>query len=158
MGDFIKDTYYPWHGAINRHTETLRGKDWPRFMYDGKAAASEAERLPKLFAAEREGKLAKTFRPCACCSEGKHVVDNHLTCCLGVECRKCPHLLALEKAEGMTPEQIDQMKAWTCIAHILGSGGDTMNEGFILTVDDRMFWARVCGSLASSPPDVTEQP
>lgn len=160
MSDFLKDSDYPWHGAINRHCDGQReaGKEWPRFMYDAKHAAGEVSRLPLLFAREREGKLCKTFRLCSCCSEGKHIVDNHLTCCLGVECRKCPHLAALDKAEGMTPEQIDQMKAWTCVAHILANGGDRMGEGFIITVDDRMFWDRVCQSLASSPPDVTDQP
>lgn len=159
MSNFLKDTYYPWHGAINDHCDDQReaGKEWPRFMYEAKHAASEVVRLPLLFAQEREGKLAKMFRPCACCSEGKHVVDNHLTCCLGVECRHCPHLAALDKARDMSPEQIDQMKAWTCVAHILSSGGDMAGEGFIVTVDDRMFWDRVCESLASSPPDVTEQ-
>jgi hypothetical protein len=148
-------TYYPWHRAINRHSEEQQkaGKEWPRFMYDGKTAASEVPRMALVLGMEREGKLPKVFRPCSCCSEGKHIEDNHLTCCLGVKCRECPHLLALEKATELTPEQIDQCKAWTCAAHILANGGDVMGEGFLVTVDDRMFWDRVCESLASGGPD-----
>jgi hypothetical protein len=150
MSDFINTTEYPWHRAINDHCDEQRElkKEWPHFMYEAKTAARSIEYLPDLFAREREGKLPKTFRMCSCCSEGKHVVDNHLTCCLGIECRKCPHLLALEKTLELTPALIDQMKAWTCIAHILSKGGDVMNEGYILTVDDRMFWDRVCQSMA----------
>jgi hypothetical protein len=34
------------------------------------------------------------------------------------------------------------------LAHIVSTGGDTMNEGFLLRVDDRMFWDNVHASLA----------
>lgn len=148
----LREIDHPWHCAINQHARDKAGDEWPRFMYDGKTAAHEVPRMALLFAMERDGKLAKVFRPCACCSDGKHIVDNHLTCCLGTECRKCPHLLALEKAD-LSPEQIDICKAWTCAAHILANGGDVMGEGFLVTVDDRMFWDRVCESLASVEPD-----
>jgi hypothetical protein len=155
MNSFFRQTDNAWHRAINAHAH-LGGPDFPHWMYEAKTAAGESERLPKLFERERLGMLSKVFRPCACCSNGKHVVDNHLTCCMGIECRKCPHLLALDACTDLTPEQIDTMKSWTCIGHILSKGGDPMNEGYILTVDDRMFWDRVFESLASSGPDATE--
>lgn len=150
--DILSLIDHPWHCAINHHAREQKAGAWPRFMYDAKTAAHEINRMALLFAMERNGKLPKIFRPCACCSEGKHIVDNHLTCCLGTECRKCPHLLALEKAE-LTPEQIDICKSWTCATHILANGGDVANEGFLTTVDDRMYWDRVGDSLAAASDD-----
>ena len=143
-----------WHAAINQRAyECLEAKEeWPRWMYDAKHAAEEVPRLALLLANEREGKLCKTFRRCSCCSDQKHVVDNHLTCCLGVECRKCPHLAALDKTS-LLPEQRDWIKAWTCMGHILASGGDVAGEGFLTTVDDRMYWEGVIESLASTGPE-----
>ncbi len=62
--------------------------------------------------------------------------------------RECPHLLALEKIERCTPTDVDTAKAWTCAAHIVSTGGDMMGEGFLLRVDDRMFWDNVYASMA----------
>jgi hypothetical protein len=50
----------------------------------------------------------------------------------------------------LTPEQQDEAKAWTCVAHILMQGGDHMNEGYLLTTGDRMFWERVYENLSAS--------
>lgn len=149
---FMEDRIdHEWHVAINKHTTALREADpqseWPRWMYEAKDAALEVPRLALLFKNEREGKLDKTFRRCSCCPDEKHVVDNHLTCCLGVECRKCPHLMGMEKA-ALTPEQIDWVKSWTCVGHILANGGDVANTGFIITEDDKMYWDSVHNSLA----------
>ena len=143
------DVNHEWHVAINNHSsEQLHAKkEWPIWMYEAKSAAGEVPRLALLFSREREGKLTKTFRRCSCCPDQKHVVDNHLTCCLGVECRKCPHLAALDKAK-LSPDEIDWIKAWTCAGHILACGGDMAGEGFILTVDDRMYWDSVMESLS----------
>lgn len=144
------DANHEWHCAINRFTEGKAGtEEWPRFMYEAKTAAAEVPRLALLFKSEREDKLDKVFQPCSCCTEKKHVVDNHLTCCLGTECRKCPYLLALDKAK-LPAETRDWLKAWTCATHIIENGGDPANEGFILTVDDRMYWDRLHESLAAS--------
>ncbi|MDE2101187.1 MAG: hypothetical protein KGL39_28335, partial [Patescibacteria group bacterium] len=156
------DVNHQWHVAINRRSEECREakEEWPKWMYAAKEAAGEVPRLALLFAKERLGQLCKTFRRCSCCSDQKHVVDNHLTCCLGVECRKCPHLAALDKAE-LPPEQRDWIKAWTCAGHILTGGGDMAGEGFLMTVDDRMYWDSVHESLASScgsDDDETQQP
>jgi hypothetical protein len=51
--------------------------------------------------------------------------------------------------ERVTPEDIDIAKAWTCAAHIVSEGGDRMNEGYIVTVSDRMYWDRVCENLSA---------
>lgn len=152
-----RDYEHQWHVAINEHVfppdgDRVASHEENKFMYEAKKASLEVERLALLFKHEREGKLPKTFRKCACCSNERHVVDNHTACCLGVECRKCPHLLALDKAQ-MPIEEIDRAKAWTCVAHIISKGGDWANEGYILTVDDRMFWDDVASSLLSEPPE-----
>lgn len=143
---------YPWHWAVNKFSEGKIGSDdWPRFMYAAMDIAEESRRLPKLFEAERTGKLPKVHVQCQCCApDHQHIKDNHLTCCIGVKCRECPMLLALDAAD-LTPEQRDQAKAWTCIAHLLRDhqNADT-SEGMILTVDDRMYWDRVYASLAAS--------
>lgn len=140
---------HEWHVAINRQVDEEResGREWPGWMYDAMHAASEVPRLALLFSHEREGKLPKTFRRCSCCGDNKHVVDNHLSCCLGKECRECPHLAGIDKAN-LPVEQRDWLKAWTCVGHILANGGDVAGEGFLLTVDDRMFWDSVHESLA----------
>lgn len=142
---------HPWHVAINAQVEEERrsGRGWPRFMYDAKHAAQELPRLALLFKKEREGTLAKTFRKCACCSEQKHIEENFLTCCKGVKTKECAFLIGLAKAE-IPEEQKDWIKAWTCMAHILSDGGDMAGEGFITTVDDRMFWDGVHESLTQS--------
>lgn len=144
------DVNQEWHVAINQHADNQRkaGKDDYHWLYDAKTAAQEVPRLALLFDHERNGKLKKVHRQCSH-SKLQEVVDNHLTCCLGVECRKCEHLLDLEKAK-LTPDQIDWIKAWTCMGHILSNGGDHAGEGFILTTDDRMYWDTVYDHLAQA--------
>jgi hypothetical protein len=140
---------HEWHVAINRFTaDTRDAGDWPHFMYEAKTCADEVPRLALLFQMERLGKLPQIHQQCSCCPP-QPVPSNHLTCCLGTKCATCPMLLALDKAD-MPADQIDQAKAWTCAAHILSSGGDPAGEGYILTVDDRMFWTNVYDSLAQS--------
>ena len=53
----------------------------------------------------------------------------------------------------MTPDQKDEAMAFTCIAHILSKGGDPAREGYILTVDDRMYWDNVYSSMAELSED-----
>lgn len=147
MGRTGSDFDHEWHVAINRYTEDKHGDDWPSWMYDAKTMAQEVPRLALLFEKERTGTLCKTFRRCSCCSEQKHVIDNHLTCALGKKCRECPILAGLDKAE-LHPEQRDWIKAWTCAGHIMANGGDRAGTGFIMTVDDFMFWDSVHESMA----------
>jgi hypothetical protein len=156
-GDYLNHRVdHNWHVAINRHSEGKMGTgNWPSFMYEAKTIASEVPRLIRLHRDERQGKLPKIHQQCSM-SNPVPVQDNRLTCCLGVECRKCPELLALEKAE-MTPEQIDVAKAWTCVAHIAMKGGDTMREGYLLTTSDRMYWDNVYESLSDCSTAAREQ-
>lgn len=160
---------HPWHVEINRHVASdYLGLGW---MYDAKALAEEVPRLALLFGMERRGELTPIHRQCSR-SAPEPVVDNHLTCCLGVKCRTCPHLAVVDAVKtrrdysvhpsvelSVTPEERDAMKAWTCAAHIMRSpeSVDT-SEGFILTTDDRMYWNNVYESLSagdelgSAPP------
>lgn len=152
-----RDLAWHWHVAINEFAVGKAGlPDYPQFMYLAKSTADEVPRLAMLFEMERNGKLPKHHYQWSHDHEGQPVPDNHLACCLGVECRKCPFLAALDTAK-VTPEEIDQMKAWTCIAHILQETGkrdflDT-SEGFILTTDDRMYWDNILSSLAGADDD-----
>ena len=148
-------TKYPlsheWHVAVNQHSDDghKAGNAWGdmRFMYDAKSMADEVPRMVMLFRQERESTLPQTHQQCSQ-QAPVPVKDNHLTCCKGVKTRECPHLLALEKIERCTPADVDTAKAWTCAAHIVSTGGDIMNEGFLLRVDDRMFWDNVHENLA----------
>lgn len=139
---------HQWHTAVNQFSLSTIG-EWPGFMYHGKQLANELPRLTLLFQLERTGQLPKIHRQCSR-SEPVEVVDNHLTCCLGVACRDCPYLKALE-VQGIEPEVIDQMKAFTCAAHVLENINQVdASEGFILTTDDQMYWQNVYESLASA--------
>ena len=141
---------HEWHVAVNRHSNEWRkaGKEWGemRFMYEAKSMADEVPRMVMLFRQERESALPQTHQQCSM-QAPVPVKDNHLSCCKGVKTRECPHLLALEKIERCTPADVDTAKAWTCAAHIASTGGDIMNEGFLLRVDDRMFWDNVHANL-----------
>ena len=142
---------HEWHVAINKFNDGKSGTDeWCRWMYEAKNMADEVPRLTTLFALARTGKLRKIHVQCRCCApEQQHVEDNHLTCCLGVDCRSCPQLLAIDRAT-LADEQKDAAKAWTCAAHIASQGGDPAGEGYVLTKDDRMYWDRVYSNLAAS--------
>ena len=146
---------HEWHVAINRFMipEKIGTDGWSAssFMYEAKTAWSESRRLALLFRMEREGKLAKTHQQCSH-SAPEPVAENHLSCCLGEKCAACPYLLALDAAE-ITPEQRDEAKAWTCVTHIISKGGDPAKEGYILTVDDRMFWDRLYENMGAEPPE-----
>jgi hypothetical protein len=156
-----REVDHPWHVAINRYDAPYarldegRGfspeNDGKHFMYEAKRAADEVPRLALLFAMERRRELPQLVQQCSH-SSAEPVVDNHLTCCLGVECRACPHLAALDSVEKCTDEQRDVMKAWTCATHILTRGGDTAGEGYIQTTDDQMYWKNLYESLAGGHP------
>lgn len=144
---------HEWHVAINTYVvpAMIGTKDYPGFMYEAKAAKDEARRLPLLFKMEREAKLPATHQQCSH-SEPVPIPKNELTCCLGMKCAECPHLRALEAAK-ITPEQLDEAKAWTCVTHILMSGGDHAREGYVMTTGDRMFWENVYENMAAAGPD-----
>lgn len=147
---------HEWHAAVNQHQDEQRkaGKSWgdARFMYDAKTMADEVPRMAMLFRQERENALPQTHLQCSM-QAPVPVKNNHLTCCKGVKTRECPHLLALETIKRCTPADIDTAKAWTCAAHIVSTGGDIMGEGFLLRVDDRMYWDNVYDSLSHGGRD-----
>jgi hypothetical protein len=169
-----REVDHPWHVAINQydapHTTPEGGpfdpaRDGKRFMYEAKRAAEETPRLALLFGMERRRELAQVHHQCSHDHQGEPVPDNHLTCCLGVACRACPHLAAIDTVQTrrdysvrpsvevpIAPEERDVMKAWTCVAHILSRGGDSAGEGYILTTDDRLFWTNLYASLAGGDP------
>lgn len=144
-----RDHQHAWHVAINRF-------HWPegqamkpehrKWMYEAKTMSQEVPRLALLFKMARTGELPKVHRQCSH-AEAEPIPENHLTCCLGVECAECPELMALD-AMAAPPEAIDEAKAWTCATHIAFKGGDWAAEGYLLTVDDRMYWDRVYSHLA----------
>lgn len=149
---------HSWHRALNgydhAHVPLVRegagfdpASDGKTFMYQAKDVADEVPRMAYLFARERRGELTRMHRQCSH-SAAEPVPDNHLTCCLGVACRACPHLAALDAVD-CTEEQRDVMKAWTCATHILLRGGDSAREGYLLTTDDRMYWDRVYRSMGA---------
>ena len=115
-------------------------------MYEAKSIADEIPRLAMLFKLERRNELPMVHQQCSQ-SQPEPVKENHLQCCLGVKCKECPALMALEQMPDSTAEQIDAAKAYTCVAHIAGEGGDRAREGYILTVNDRMFWDRVYNNM-----------
>lgn len=148
---------HEWHVQINRHHDGKMGTpDWNGWMYLAKTMADEVPRMAMLHGMERRGEMAKTHVQChnkACDNTPQPVPDNHLRCGLGVECRKCPHLLALDGAR-LTPKQIDEAKAWTCAAHMLRTPDwHDDGEGWLTTVDDRMYWDRVYQNIAGSDHD-----
>ena len=149
-----KDVLHEWHVAINQYhygENFKRINEYQRFLYDAKNIADEIPRMSMLFKAEREGTLTKIHQQCSH-SEPEQVIDNHLSCCLGVKCKECPFLLALE-GTNVSREHVDEIKAWTCAAHILSEKATKMiddSEGFIFTVDDKMFWQNVYRSLSQS--------
>lgn len=146
---------HEWHVALNQYN-VGDGATMLYWMYEAKRIADEVPRMVYWFKLERTGQMPQQHRQCSH-SPTEPIPDNHLTCCLGIECRKCPHLAAVAKAD-LAPEQIDEIKAWTCAAHILTECGararqiDT-SEGYIKTVDDQMFWERVYSSLAAADRD-----
>ena len=138
---------HEWHVAINKYNGDKFGKDtYASFMYEAKTLADEVPRLAVLFKMEREKKLPQIHKQCSM-SAPEPIKENHLSCCLGKKCAECPFLLALDTAK-MEPEQIDTAKAWTCAAHIISKGGDVGGEGYLMTVDDRMYWDNVYSNLA----------
>ncbi len=134
---------HEWHVCLNKYNSI--GDDFRHWMYEGKRAHEESTRLIFLFQEERAGLLTKTHKQCSSSKEIP-VENNHLTCCLGTKCADCPHLAAIESGR-MSDLEKDTAKAWTCVSHILHSIGSGQHidtsEGYLQTVDDRMFWEGV---------------
>jgi hypothetical protein len=146
---------HDWHVALNaaifRKEPGRDHIDKHMWMYEAKHMADEVPRMTMLFALERTGKLPAVHRQCSH-SKPEQIPDNHLTCCLNVACRTCPFLAIIDTVEA-TPEERDEMKAWTCATHIqreaaAGPNHIDTSEGYIKTTSDQMYWERVYNSLS----------
>lgn len=158
-----------WHRAINAHGEDERyfpkppmlngvataNRDWPRMMHTAKRISDEVPRMVLLFQYEREGPLRDSFKMCAHDPRpATPMPDNHLACALGVQCRKCPHLLAIDRSETMTPEAKDEAKAWTCATHfLLESKPDVYFEEIVFDKSSAAFDQRLAESFAQEHDD-----
>ena len=139
------------HRVINKMNETDRETNG--FLYQMKDAIQEIRRLSLLHKKEREGSLPDIHKQCSL-SKKEDIADNHLTCCLGVECRKCEILKGLEAVD-YEPEVIDDIKAWTCLVHALKKT-DYTNDGVIQTEGDRIYWDNYMESM-NNVPNTTAQ-
>lgn len=113
---------HQWHVACNAEAERLTkaGQPFPALLYDAKKISDEVPRMVLLFQYERQRGMPDTYKMCGHDPRpATKLVDNHLRCELGQECRKCPYLAAIDRAQGMTPEAKDEAKAWTCATHFL---------------------------------------
>jgi hypothetical protein len=142
-----------WHGAINVEADRLRGagEEWPRMMYAAKSISDEVPRMVLLFERERTTGMPASYKMCGHDPRpATPLPDNHLACALGQECRKCPHLAAIDRSETMTPEAKDEAKAWTCATHfLLESEPDVYFEGILHDKSDAAFDARLAESFAA---------
>lgn len=157
-----------WHSAIVRFSDSdfyAKPKDgssreWPRMMYEAKQLADEVPRMILKFEQERRG-MPQAFKMCGHDPRpATKLVDNHLRCVLGKECRKCPFLLAIEASAEMTNEAKDEAKAWTCATHILReTPKDSHLEEFIFDKGDIAAHQQMAANWADmEPPEDTRMP
>lgn len=142
---------HAWHVACNAESDRLRkeGGEWPRMMYSAMKISDEVPRMVLLFQYERERGMPTSYKMCGHDPRpAKPLPDNHLRCALGKECRKCPHLAAIDSSEKMTPEAKDEAKAWTCATHfLLESPPDVYFEGILRDKSDDAFDERMAESF-----------
>ena len=149
---------HEWHVAINAESDRLRTTEpkgeWPRMMYAAKTISDEVPRMVLLFQYERERGMPDSYKMCAHDPRpATPLPDNHLRCALGQECRKCPHLTAIDRS-AMTPEAKDEAKAWTCATHfLLESDADVFMEQILFDKSDDAFNARLVQSFAAEYDD-----
>ena len=140
-----------WHSAINRFSdkEHAAGNPHPRMMYTARMIADEVPRMILLFEQERRG-LPTRYRMCALDpAPATPLPDNHLRCALGVECRRCDYLAAIESDPAMTNEAKDEAKAWTCATHtLLRSQDEVYLDQVLRDKSDDAFDDRLARSFA----------
>lgn len=137
-----------WHGALNGKE---LGDQAPHWMYTAKMISDEVPRMILLFERERTTGLATSFKACGHDPRpATPLLDNHLYCTLGKQCRKCPFLARIDVNERMTPEAKDEAKAWTCATHVLleRKPGDYM-ETILRDKSDDAFEERLAASFAA---------
>lgn len=152
-----------WHHAINAYSESDvfkrpadgSSKPWPQMMYAAKSISDEVPRMVLLFERERTHGMPTAYKMCGHDPRpATPLPDNHLACALGQECRKCPHLAAIDRSERMTPEAKDEAKAWTCATHfLLESKPDVFFEAILHDKSDAAFDARLAASFAQEYDD-----
>lgn len=167
-----------WHHAVNQYSDRLRkdakagttspvptelhrqsvrsAHDKSMMMYLAMRLSSEVSRMILLFERERTTGMPQQVKFCAHDPAPPVALpDNHLKCNLGVACRSCPHLAALE-ASDMTPEAKDEAKAWTCATHILleanPAHGVPYIETFLSDKSDAAFNDRMARSFGAEFP------
>jgi hypothetical protein len=142
-----------WHGAVNAESDRLRkeGAEFPRMLYTAKGISDEVPRMVLLFQYERERGMPDSYKMCGLDPRpATPLQDNHLRCALGQECRKCPHLAAIDRSDRMTPEAKDEAKAWTCATHfLLESDSDVFFEQILRDKGDDAFEERLLQSFGA---------
>jgi hypothetical protein len=146
-----------WHRACNAESDRLgaatppgQPREWARLMHTAKRISDEVPRMVLLFQYERERGMPDTYKMCGLDPRpATQLTDNHLRCALGQQCRQCPHLAAIDRAESMTPEAKDEAKAWTCATHfLLESKPDVFFETILRDKGDDAFDAQMARSFA----------
>lgn len=137
-----------WHGALNG---TGIGNQAPHWMYTAKMISDEVPRMILQFELERRG-LPTSYKMCGHDPRpATPLLDNHLRCALGKQCRKCPFLARIEAQEGMTNEAKDEAKAWTCATHVLlESKSDDYMESILSDKSDDAFHDNLFRSLSDN--------
>ena len=150
-----------WHRACSAESDRLHAatppgkpKEWARLMHTARKVSDEVPRMVLLFQHERESGMPDSYKMCAHDPRpATPLPDNHLRCALGQECRKCPHLAAIDRS-AMTPEAKDEAKAWTCATHfLLESDADVFMEQILFDKSDDAFNARLVQSFAAEYDD-----
>lgn len=148
---------HAWHVACNAESDRLHAatppgqpREWARLMHTARKVSDEVPRMVLLFQYERERGMPDSYKMCVHDPRSAtKLVDNHLRCALGQECRKCPHLAAIDRS-AMTPEAKDEAKAWTCATHfLLSSDEDVYFETILRDKSDDAFDARLAQSFAA---------
>ncbi len=149
-----------WHRACNAESDRLgadyvpgegKSRQWARLMYTAMKISDEVPRMVLLFEHERERGLPDSYKMCGLDPRpATRLVDNHLRCALGQQCRKCPHLAAIDRSPHMTPEAKDEAKAWTCATHfLLESHPDVYVETILRDKSDDAFDDRLAESFGA---------
>lgn len=153
---------HQWHVACNAESDRLaaeapkngQSRPWAKMMHTARKISDEVPRMVLLFQYERERGLPNSYKMCGHDPRpATPLPDNHLACALGQQCRKCPHLAAIDRS-AMTPEAKDEAKAWTCATHfLLESDPDVFFEEIIYDKSSAAFNARLVESFAQEYDD-----
>lgn len=165
-----------WHGWINSEGDRKDEADFidPHHtgLYEFKSAMQMAGAtggwLAMKISKERMQALPMVHQQCSH-TQPEPMEANYLTCGFGVKLNGCPILNRLQsyfdkrmehpyESKNVTPEEIDEAKAMTCIWHMLMGKKDgcyiDWNEGAVQDCSDRRFWDRVYSNLSEPMPEM----